>query len=128
VIALPGDHPVAADSIGPVDLARFAGDPWVWLTRETSPDYHDQLMATCRGAGFTPLVRHLANTITTQLAMVACGLGVTLVPNVATRAIPEPAVHRPLTSHTDLVELSLVVRDGHEPLVREFLRIALAPH
>jgi DNA-binding transcriptional LysR family regulator len=124
VIALPGDHPVAAEGDGPVDLARFAAAPWVWLTRETSPDYHDQLMATCRGAGFSPQVRHLANTITTQLAMVACGLGVTLAPNVASRAIPAPATYRPLTNHTELVELSLVVREGNEPLVREFVRIA----
>jgi DNA-binding transcriptional LysR family regulator len=77
---LPGDHPIAAETTGPVDLARFASETWVWLTRETSPDYHDQLMATCRGTGFSPLVRHLANTIITQLAMVACGLGVTLAP------------------------------------------------
>lgn len=127
VIALPGDHPLASETAGPVDLARFADEPWVWLTRDTSPDYHDQLMATCRGAGFSPVVRHLANTITTQLAMVACGLGVTLVPNVAARSIPAPATHRPLTNRTDLVELSLVTRDSaHEPLVRDFLQIAVA--
>ncbi|MDP4503603.1 LysR substrate-binding domain-containing protein [Nonomuraea turcica] len=127
VIALPGDHPVVAETTGPVDLARFAEEPWVWLTRDTSPDYYDQLMATCRGAGFSPAARHLANSITTQLAMVACGLGVTLVPNVATRSIPAPATYRPLTNQADLVELSIVTRDSpHEPLVREFLRIASA--
>jgi DNA-binding transcriptional LysR family regulator len=126
VIALPGDHSVVAETTGPVDLARFADEPWVWLPRDTSPDYYDQLMATCRGAGFSPEVRHLANSIMTQLAMVACGLGVTLVPNVATRSIPPPATYRPLTNRADLVELSLVTRDSdHEPLVREFVRIAL---
>ncbi|MFU8872731.1 hypothetical protein [Micromonospora sp. SL4-19] len=35
--------------------------------------------------------------------------------------------YRPLTDHADIVELSLVSRDGaQEPLVREFLRIASA--
>jgi DNA-binding transcriptional LysR family regulator len=125
VIALPGDHPVAAEPAGPVDLARFADEPWVWLTRDTSPDYYDQLVAACRAAGFSPDARHLATTITTQLAMVASGLGVALVPNVAARAIPAPATFRALTHRADLVELSLVTRDSaHEPLVREFLRIA----
>jgi DNA-binding transcriptional LysR family regulator len=126
VIALPGDHPVVTETTGPVDLARFADEPWVWLARDTSPDYYNQLTATCREAGFSPTVRHVANSIATQLAMVACGLGVTLVPNVATRSIPAPATYRPLTNRADLVELSLVTRDSpHEPLVREFLRIAL---
>jgi len=130
VIALPVGHP-AAETTGPVDLARFADEPWVWLRRDASPDYHDQLMATCHQAGFTPDVRHTANSIATQLAMVACGLGATLVPNVAVRsALPPTATYRPLTTRAELVELSLVTRDNpHEPLVKEFLRIALAqPH
>jgi len=73
-------------------------------------------MATCRDAGFSPGIRHLANSIFTQLAMAASGLGVTLVP---------PAPYRPLTDRADIVELSLVYRDGaHEPLTEHFLRIA----
>ncbi len=131
IIALPADHPVAAETPGSVDLARFAAEPWVWLRRDISPDYHDHLMATCHKAGFTPDVRHIANSIATQLAMVACGLGVTLVPNVAVRsALPPTATYRPLTNRAELVELSLVTRESpHEPLVREFLRIALTqPH
>uniref|UniRef100_A0AAU1ZW85 LysR family transcriptional regulator n=1 Tax=Streptomyces sp. NBC_00093 TaxID=2975649 RepID=A0AAU1ZW85_9ACTN len=126
VIALPPDHPLAADAPHPVDLARFADDPWVWLRREASPDYHDQLMATCRRAGLTPDVRHLAQSILTQLAMVRCGLGVTLVPNITAASTEPPVPFRPLKARADLVELSLVSRDGgtEEPLTREFLHIA----
>jgi DNA-binding transcriptional LysR family regulator len=54
VIALPPGHPFAADALSPVHLALFADEPWVWLRREASPDYHDQLMAICRRAGFRP--------------------------------------------------------------------------
>jgi DNA-binding transcriptional LysR family regulator len=84
----------------PVRLARFADEPWVWLRREASPDYHDQLMAICRRAGFRPGTRHLANSIFTQLAMAASGLGVTLVPNVSVRQIQPAAPYRPLTAPT----------------------------
>jgi DNA-binding transcriptional LysR family regulator len=126
IIALPASHP-AATGTAPVDLARFAEEPWVWLRRDVSPDYHDQLMATCHNAGFTPDVRHVANSIATQLAMVGCGLGVTLVPNVAVRsALPPTVTYRSLTNRAELVELSLVTRENpEEPLVREFLRIAM---
>ena len=125
VIALPPSHPLAADAPSPVHLARFADEPWVWLRRGASPDYHDQLMATCRGAGFSPDIRHLANSIFTQLAMAASGLGVTLVPNVSVRQIQPTVPYRPLTDRADIVELSLVSRDGaQEPLAERFLRIA----
>ncbi|MEU6069705.1 MULTISPECIES: LysR family transcriptional regulator [Streptomyces] len=125
VIALPPDHPLAPDAPSAVDLARFADEPWVWLSREASPDYHDQLTATCRRAGFGPDVRHLANSILTQLAMVACGLGVTLVPNVTARSTGLSVAYRPLVDRADIVELSLVSRAaGHEPLVRDFLAVA----
>jgi DNA-binding transcriptional LysR family regulator len=126
VIALQKQHPAAADQGRPVDLAQFADEPWVWLHRDASPAYHDELMATCRQAGFTPDLHHRAKSITTQLTMVACGLGVTLVPNVAARSIHPPTVHRPLAKRADLVELALVSRaDGHQPLVDEFVRTAL---
>jgi DNA-binding transcriptional LysR family regulator len=125
VIAIPSEHAVATDAAGPVGLASFADDPWVWLRRDASPHYHDQLMATCRRAGFGSDVRHLANSITTQLAMVAGGLGVTLVPNALVRSVRPPVTYRPLTDRADLIELSLVTRNStQEPLVREFLRIA----
>ncbi|MDW6062392.1 hypothetical protein SAZ11_35690 [Streptomyces sp. FXJ1.4098] len=59
----------------------------------------------------------------------ASGLGVTLVPNDTVRQIQPPAPYRPLTERADIVELSLVSRDGaREPLAEEFQRIASAPH
>ncbi len=125
VLALPPEHSAAVSAPRPVDLARFADDAWVWLHRDASPDYHDELMATCRRAGFTPDVRHRANSITTQLTMVACGLGITLVPNGAAQSIQLPTVQRTLSRRAELVELALVSRSGtHEPLVEEFCRLA----
>jgi DNA-binding transcriptional LysR family regulator len=85
--------------------------------------YHDQLMATCRRAGFSPDVRHRANSILTQLAMVIAGLGVTLAPNVTVRHSGN-VPYRTLTEPADIVELSLVTREAApEPLVGQFLHI-----
>ena len=127
ILALPPGHPLATGTADPVPLAILADEPWVWLRREASPDYHDQLMATCRAAGFNPDIRHLANSIFTQLAMASAGLGVTLVPNATMQQVQLSAVYRPLTDRADIVELALVTRAGaHEPLTEYFLRTALA--
>ena len=49
--------------------------------------------------------------------MAASGLGVTLVPNVSVRQIQPTVTYRRLTDRANIVELSLVSRDGaQEPL------------
>ena len=121
VVAMPQHHPLA-DGEGPVSLADFRDEPWVWLPRHISPDYHDELVAACRQAGFSPEAQHYANSINSQLAMVQCGLGVTLAPESSARQQPPGLAWRELRKRVDLVELSVVVRAGdHEPLVEHFI-------
>ncbi|MDP9936789.1 DNA-binding transcriptional LysR family regulator [Paenarthrobacter nicotinovorans] len=123
VLALPRTH-VMAQAKGPVDLARFRDESWVWLPRAISPDYHDEMVAACRHAGFSPNAKHFANSIQSQLAMVGCGLGVTLAPNSSTTA-GAGYLLRELVHGVDLVELSLVTRAGsNEAIVENFVRCA----
>ena len=81
VLAVPAswDH-LPADV---VDLADTAREPWIWLPRNISSDYHDQVVACCRQAGFSPVVTNTADSIVSQLAMVACDIGVAIVPDSA---------------------------------------------
>ena len=124
VIALPDSHPLAGEQ-GAVDLGRFRDDSWVWLPRAISPDYHDEMAAACRQAGFSPQARHFANSIQSQLAMVGCGLGVTLAPNSSIGAVHGGFVGRELSQRVDLVELSLVSRAGEpETITRHFIDCA----
>jgi len=125
VIATPTDYPRVPDTTDPIDLSTLREEPWVWLRRDVSPDYHDQLLTACREAGFTPDALCRANSITTQLAMVASGLGITLVPKAAIRFGQPNIRHRPLLHPFELVELSLVSRDtSREPLVNHFVDCA----
>lgn len=121
VVAMPEDHRLAGAD-GPVSLGEFRDESWVWLRRHISPDYHDELVAACRQAGFSPEAQHYANSIYSQLAMVRCGLGVTLAPESSVRQQPHGLVWRELRRRVDLVELSVVVRaGGQEPLVEHFI-------
>jgi DNA-binding transcriptional LysR family regulator len=124
VVAMPEDHRLAQGE-GAVGLADFREEPWVWLPRHISPDYHDELVAACRQAGFSPEAQHYANSINSQLAMVRCGLGVTIAPESSVRDQPRGLVWRELRKRVDLVELSVVVRSGgKEPLVEHFIACA----
>ena len=121
VLAMPEDHRLAGTD-GAVDLSAFRDDSWVWLPRPISPDYHDELVAACRQAGFSPEAHHFASSIQSQLAMVDCGLGVTLVPKSSVARQPRGLIWRELKDRIDLVELSVVSRAaGEEPLVDHFI-------
>ena len=122
VAALPPGHP-AADTAGPLDLTDLAGSAWVWLHRHISPDYHDAMASMCRAAGFSPVPTHWARSVTTQIAMVECGLGVTVVPAAA--STPGSAVRfRPLRHATASIELTAMTRTNPSVLAERLTAIA----
>ena len=103
------------------DLGKAAALPWVWIPRSGTPDYHDQVAACCRNAGFTPRATHLAQSISSQLAMVAAGLGVALVPASSAAVqdgIASVRVRTPLT-----IAMSALFRTDADLLVAEFIDV-----
>lgn len=117
VAALPADHP-AADTAEPLNLADLSGDTWVWLHRHISPDYHDAMAAMCRTAGFSPIPAHWARSVTSQIAMIECGLGVTVVPAAA--ATSRPAVRFRLLGHgAGTIELTAMTRSEPDEMARQ---------
>lgn len=101
-------------------LSDAADRPFVWVPREVAPDYVDQVVACCRAAGFAPEARHTAGSIRSQLAMVACGLGVALVPKAAAEQAAQagPAQIRLVTlERSPTIDLAAVWREDATPLV-----------
>jgi DNA-binding transcriptional LysR family regulator len=62
----------------PVALADLATEPWILAGPESH--FGHAVRVACQRAGFTPDVRHEVDEQATAMAMVAAGLGVTLVP------------------------------------------------
>jgi DNA-binding transcriptional LysR family regulator len=124
VLAVPATWPTQAE--GPADLASAAQMPWIWLPRGISPDYHDQVVACCRAADFAPDARHTARSITSQLAMVACGLGVALVPESASAAPAVTGVRFLDLERPAVINLAAVWRRASSPLVEGFIAGARA--
>ncbi|MGH3629835.1 MAG: LysR substrate-binding domain-containing protein [Sciscionella sp.] len=64
----------------PIALADLADDPWILAGPESH--FGHAVRVACQREGFEPDVRHEVDEQATAMAMVAAGLGVTLVPDL----------------------------------------------
>jgi len=115
-VALPRSHPLAA--LPRVRLRSLADEQLVMSARQVSPVYFDMLTAVCREHGFAPRVMHEVRSITAQIAYVACGQGVALVPASTRKLAPEDVVVRPLKEKVMVITAALAWSTArHHPLV-----------
>jgi DNA-binding transcriptional LysR family regulator len=85
-VALPVDHPLARRTS--VALAELADDDWIsWSSGQIC---HDWLVRTLGLHDATPRVLHTASEHSTQLALVAAGLGVAVIPRLGREPAPPP--------------------------------------
>ena len=77
-----------------------------------SPHYHDQIIATCVEAGFSPQIRHEARLWQTVVTMVEFGMGVALVPAALGATGGGRVVFRPLASNPYESQVLRLVRVG----------------
>ena len=89
-IAVPDTHPLARQAREQgdraVDLDQLGPGPWICGTPGTS--CHDWLTFTLRSADLEPRIAHTANEYATQLALVAAGLGVAVMPRLGRGQVP----------------------------------------
>ncbi len=83
-VALPASHPLARRRV--VSLQELAGEPWV--TWRAGASCHDWLLHTLRAQGAEPRVVHTAGEHATQLALVAAGLGASIIPRLGRDVVP----------------------------------------
>jgi DNA-binding transcriptional LysR family regulator len=83
-VALPDQHPFAGRAA--VTLDELRGEDWVsWPSDEIC---HGWLESTLRRNGIEPRVRHTASEHSTQLAVVAAGLGAAIIPRLGRGPTP----------------------------------------
>lgn len=104
-----------------IELAALAREPFILFPRTVSPHYHDQIIATCVEAGFSPQIRHEARLWQTVVTMVEFGMGVALVPAALGRDDGGRVVFRPLTSNPYESQVLKLLRGGEvDPLAQGF--------
>jgi DNA-binding transcriptional LysR family regulator len=91
-VVLPRDHPLAERPA--LRLADLREEPWI-QTSAGSPCAR-QVVRSCHAAGFTPAVSFESDDYATVQGLVAAGVGVALIPQLALTGVRADVVVRPL--------------------------------
>ncbi|WP_420127525.1 LysR substrate-binding domain-containing protein [Longimicrobium sp.] len=122
-VLLPPGHPLAAADV--VDLRALAGEAFVHFPREIAPSLYDQVLLTCRDAGFLPRVVQQAREWLTELSLVQAGLGVALVPRSFERIRWGEISVRPLRDQSRQATIALCHRrEGLSGAAAAFAQLA----
>ncbi|MFF9790194.1 LysR family transcriptional regulator [Streptomyces bacillaris] len=109
-VALPAAHPLA--DAPALRLADLAADRWIF---GGSGPWSEITTAACEAAGFVPEQAHSAAGWTAILALVEAGMGIALVPRMASRGQrPEGVVTRVLEADQPRRHVVAAVRHGAE--------------
>jgi DNA-binding transcriptional LysR family regulator len=123
---LPSDHPLAHAPT--LQLRDLAHEPFVSVTRPSSPEMYDRMMADCRTAGVTPAIVQEAGSLQAAVNLVAAGMGVTIAPRGVSRLHIPRVTYRELTGFAPMYGLALCTRVGpRSPAVKGFLQSCGAP-
>jgi len=112
---------------GPLALASLRDEPFILFPRPVGTSLHDQIVAACQRAGFTPRVEQEAIQMQTIVSLVAAGMGVALVPASLVNLRRTGVVYRPLTDRSPQIELGIAWRRADDaPAVQAFVGLARA--
>jgi DNA-binding transcriptional LysR family regulator len=92
-LALPREHPLAARE--GIRLRDLAGDAWVQTSRSSPCARH--VVRSCHAAGFEPNVTFESDDYQTVQGLVAAGVGVALIPELALSVVRDDIVIRALS-------------------------------
>lgn len=125
VIALPSDHRLAHRRSVP--LESLAAESFILFPRHHGPGVTGLVLDLCRAAGFSPRIAHEPDEMTTILAYVASGFGVSLVPASLMSSSPGLIAFRSLRNVKASIELALAWSATRKSVIVEnFNRICLA--
>ncbi len=122
VLALPASHPLARRAR--VSLQQVAEESFVLFPRHLGPSFYDQVVTTCRRAGFSPRLGQEAVELHTIVSLVAAGMGAALVPASFRNLRRTGVAYPPLAEPTEQVEMALAWRrDDASPLRERFIAV-----
>jgi DNA-binding transcriptional LysR family regulator len=123
-VVMPEKHRLAKRKS--VEFGDLAGEDFVFCTRESRPEFYDEFFRHCANAGFRPhVVQEVGGYPTTILALIAQGVGLSVVPHFERAEGIRGLVWRPLAKPKLWSDFALVwPRKAASPLVQAFIDTA----
>jgi DNA-binding transcriptional LysR family regulator len=119
MVALPPDHHMA--SRRSIDLAELADEPFLLTELGGTCADSNIMLHACRDAGFAPNVRLESEDYNALQGMAAAGLGVSIVPRMATVGAYPGVVLRPLKGAAPSRTILAAVAKERSALVDDFV-------
>lgn len=123
IVALPKSHALAGRSR--LALAALANEAFVGFPRVVAPEMFDDIIASCRRAGFSPRIVQEAAGWHTLASLVSAGVGVGVVPRSIAEFQQPGVVYRPVRDLSVEMALLAVWKRGERSAVRERFVAAL---
>lgn len=121
IIVLPERHPLAKQP--QVKIADLKDEQFV-LPSALIRGFRQQIIALCQQAGFFPKIKQEATWITTSLSLVACEVGVTILPANVQNLQRVGVAYRPIQGESPMLKLLAVwKRDHASATLRNFLMV-----
>jgi DNA-binding transcriptional LysR family regulator len=103
VVALLDSHELASHS--EIDLEMLRHERFIMPPRQAARGSHDDIIAACSGAGFSPDVKEVSGSYLEHIGFVAAGHGIALVPEHLLRYPAPGVVYRQLAPKS--IQLSI---------------------
>jgi len=122
MLAVPKTSPYATKP--PKRLADLQDENFVFIQRAMNPPYYDRIIHACHGAGLTPRIVQSGANDSSDLSLVAAGLGLTIVPAAAKSRKPKNVVLVSVSDLNVVTTMELVwKRDNRLPALKNFVQI-----
>ena len=121
VVALPSNHMLVDDRA--LSIKRLAREIFI-VYGPAGRGFYDMTTVACNAAGFSPRIAQEVPRVTSLLALVATGLGISLVPASLQQMHIDGVTYRPLSRPQPKAVLNVVSRRGDpSAVVRHFLSL-----
>jgi DNA-binding transcriptional LysR family regulator len=122
MLAVPEGSPYATRP--PRRLAELQEERFVFIERARNPVHYDRIIHACHGAGLTPRIAQSGTNDSSNLSLVAAGLGLSIVPAAMESRKPRNVVLVPVDDLKVTTTMQLVWRkDNNQPALMKFIEV-----
>lgn len=122
VLAIPKSSPLASHP--PQRLADLCDENFVFFPRSVNPRYYDKIMQACHSQGLSPRITQWGNDDSSNISLVASGLGCSFVPAFVRERLPENVVLVPVKDLDVTSTMELIwLKDNRNPVLKNFIQV-----